>query len=155
MQRFVRLSTIFRTTVAAALYACTAIAVLIGGLELWTEFHLSLRRLGHPTVMLGVLFLCLGATAFPIATWLTQRLVSNRGSRTWLRLATAGPLYAYVIVATVRIIAFPPPDGLEGGDMALRASVLVAVYGIVLNAVLAWCAEGEEATSGNSYRGTI
>jgi hypothetical protein len=140
---FARGSARLRTAVGAVVYTSAALAVLIGGLALWTEFHLRLRSLGHPTLMLGLLFLCLGAVAFPLAAWVALRSVAKHASAALFHLRTAGLLYGYIITATATIIAAPPPNGLEGGDIALRVSILVAAYGIVVNAVVGWAAGRE------------
>jgi hypothetical protein len=129
-----------RTAAGAVVFASAAAAVLVGGLALWTEFHLWLRTRGPPTLVLGLLFLGLGAVAFPLAAWVALRLVPKHVSRASLHLRTAGLLYGYLIAATAILIGGTPADELGGGDIALRASILVAAYAIFVSALVGWAA---------------
>ena len=132
------LPTIIRIVTAATLYACVALAVLVSGLALWTEFHHSLRSFGYPSVITSLVFILIGAPAFLTATLLGQRLVTNRISRVSAHLGTAGVLYVGVIVGMVEVITTRIARELEGADIALRALLLVMVYGICINALTIW-----------------
>ena len=137
--RFGRIPTGLGAAVGAVVYTATVVAVLVGGLTLWSRFHLSLRSFGHPAVMFCLLFLVLGAIAFPLSAYVAHRLMANL-ARARLHFATAGFLYYYSITATVLMIQRLPRAGLEERAIALEASLLVAAYGIVLNALVVWFA---------------
>ena len=97
----------------------------------------------EPPANPGRFILCLGAVAFPLAAWVALRLVAKHAPGALFHLRNAALLYGYIITATATIIVAPPPNGLEGSDVALRASILVAAYGIVVNAVVGWAAGRE------------
>ena len=121
-----------RVVLSSLAYMVALVAVLVVGLEIWTEFHISLRSLGPDTLVFFSLFVCLGVPVFGATTWLSRRilLIANHFSSVVL-------LYVFVAGMLLMIAARPPQGvGLEGGDIAARVSVLVAVVGIIVDLVL-------------------
>ena len=121
-----------RAVLSGLAYMVALAAVLVVGLGIWTEFHISLRSLGPDTLVFLSLFVFLGIPIFGATTCLSRRilLVANHFS-------SVVPLYIFVAGMLLMIVARPPQGvGLEGGDIAARVSVFVAVVAIIVDLVL-------------------
>ena len=115
-----------RVVLSSLAYMVALAAVLVVGLGIWTEFHISLRSLGPDTLVFLSLFVFLGVPVFGATTWLSRRklLVANHFSSVVL-------LYVFVVGMLLMIAARPPQGiGLQGGDMVALAAVLVVGLGI-------------------------
>ena len=123
-----------RTAIAAAIYAGAGILGLICSLAIWTEVYIFLSRIGPPGFMLGLLLMLVGGVAFGTAAWLGYLITGAGRSKIYALFGGPGLLYVYVMVGLVEIISNPPAYELEGADIALRASVLLAIYGILVHA---------------------
>ena len=121
-----------RVVLSSLAYIIALAAVLVVGLGIWTEFHISLRSLGPDTLVFFSLFVFLGVPIFGATTWFSRRilLVANHFS-------SVVPLYVFMAGMLLMITARPPQGvGLEGADIAARVSVFVAVVGIIVDLVL-------------------
>ena len=121
-----------RVVLSSLAYMVALAAALVVGLGIWTEFHISLRSLGPDTLVFLSLFVFLGVPIFGATTWLSRRilLVANHFS-------SVVSLYVFLAGMLLMIAARPPQGvGLEGGDIAARVSVFVAVVGIIVDLVL-------------------
>lgn len=107
-----------------------AALTLISGLAIWT--HLPLRDLvGPKTVVFLSSFVALGLPAFAVASWISLRVLPTARSLS-RHFAAAGILYVAAAAIFLRIVAFPVPQQLEGGDIALRVALFVSLLEIVV-----------------------
>lgn len=110
-----------------------AAGILVGGLFLWTEHYLTLNRLS-PGYAIYILFLVLGTVGFSIATLLTKRLTAGNSFAT-AHFGTTIALYLWAMGGLFEVLTHPKVN-LAGGDTALRISIVIAAYGILINAIL-------------------
>lgn len=136
------LDNFIRIVGAAAVYLVSAFVVLVAVLAIWGSYHHTLRNLGSPMFVFSLMLMCLGTPVFWIATTFVGRaLVRNNGLT--FHFTSVIVLYVYALSVLAGIFAFPPRNGLEGGDIAIRLSVIVATVGIVVNAV--WTRRNKES----------
>lgn len=128
------LSKVLRGAAVAAVYLASTFAVLASALAIWGSYHHTLRNLGSPIFVLFLMFACFGAPVFWVATTFVRRTLAQRAGLIF-HFTSAAVLYVYVFLVLAGIFAFPPRDRLEGGDIAIRLSVFVAIVGIVINAL--------------------
>lgn len=68
-----------------------------------------------------------------MAMLLIRRLIAGR-SFAVVHFGTTIPLYLWVIGSLAMVLTHAKPN-LAGGDIALRISIFIAAYGIIINAV--------------------
>ena len=120
-----------RVVLSSLAYIVALAAVLVIGLGIWTEFHISLRFLGPATLVFPSLFVFLGVPIFGATTWFSRRILGAN------HFSSVVPLYVFMAGMLLMIAARPPQGvGLEGADIAARVSVFVAVVGIIVDLVL-------------------
>ena len=123
-----------RIVAANLLYLAATAAVVVAGLSIWTEFHLTLGQFGPATVVFLVVFVVLGVPAFLAAARLSRTLLQSLAS--WRRhLASVAVLYVLVMLVLALIVLYPPKAGFEGADIALRVVLAVATLGIAIDLV--------------------
>jgi hypothetical protein len=123
-----------RIVAAAAVYVAGTLLVLVSVLAIWSSYHLTLRGIGHPIFVFFLMSMCLGVPVFSLATAFASRVLLRRTGLAFHVMSVAA-LYAIVLLVVAAVFASPPRGGLEGGDIALRLSAVVAGIGIVVNAL--------------------
>ena len=125
-----------------AIYFAGTLIVLVSVLAIWSSSDLTLRKLGSPVSVLCFMSLCIGVPVFWAAAASARRILNMRMGLAF-HFMSVGVLYAYIFAVVWAVLAFPPPNGLEGGDITLRLSALVAALGVMANALSVRRGRGE------------
>lgn len=112
-----------------------AVLVVVAGLALWSRFHLTLRSVGSPWITFTIFLAAFGTPLYALAAWLADRLLVGRASTPAIHFMSAAALYFIVVIGLLQILQRPPLLHTEGGDIARVVGILVASYGIAVNAI--------------------
>lgn len=128
---------LLRIGISGAAYLIAALCVLVSALMIWGHFHIALRGVGSPVFVFCLLTIFLGVPAFATATSFVRRLIDMESGLAF-HLSSVSALYVYIAVVLAGILVYPPENGYEGGDIAVRLSLLVAGFGILVNGISSW-----------------